>query len=122
MTDNIHSINIKSPPGLAPLSLPGTRQQNQYGMRLSASREAAEHQSKVHFAEIWLPNTFLNQREGQVLGRDMLLKSDYFADSTQYIKSNKDFNISGGPNFRQVILKKHCYFILNFFMFYFYCK
>ena len=51
------------------------------------------------FAERWAPNYYIERREGQVLGRGMLLKYDIFP-SSKIVKT--DVSISGGPNYRKI--------------------
>ena len=53
----------------------------------------------IQFAERWVPNIYIEQREGQVLGRGMLLKYDIFP-SSKIVRS--EINISGGPNYRKI--------------------
>jgi len=53
----------------------------------------------TQFAEVWAPNFYIEQREGQVLSRGMLLKYDIFP-SSKIVRT--DISISGGPNYRKI--------------------
>ncbi|ETO26326.1 hypothetical protein RFI_10812, partial [Reticulomyxa filosa] len=54
------------------------------------------------FAEQWTPNIYLETRDGEVLGRGIMLKTDHFAQTESLTHLSLNVLISGGPNYRQV--------------------
>lgn len=53
------------------------------------------------FSELWPPNVIVQQRDGQVLSKAMVLKTDHLpaGDSSTF---SGDIHVTGAPNFRRV--------------------
>lgn len=75
------------------------------------------------------PTVYVRERDGQVLGRGMVLKADHFPAGDR--SKNLDMHISGGPNFRRVIPfpiyavgqpSIYGYLFLHFLVFFHFCS
>eukprot|EP01083_Nonionella_stella_P026862 73965_1 len=108
-----HSISVRKasaeePGSPAPFSNRLTAPTATYSLRRTASLEslsrAGSQESPVvfpatAFSELWPPNVYVQHREGQVLSKSMIVKSDHFVGVE---KDYLDVSFSGAPNFRQI--------------------